>query len=528
VPANSQTSYDRVPYEGRSYPQAHPDRLATVAALLGLDPPTVPRCRVLELGCASGAHLLPMAIALPGSTFLGLDLSARQVEEGRRVIAELGLDNVRLAARSITEADEGLGAFDYIICHGVYSWVPPAVQDAILAACARHLAPAGVAYVSYNAYPGWHLRRPLRDLLLFHTRGPDEPAAKLAAARDLLGVLADAVHGQEGPHAGVLRHELNLLCPAGDSYLFHEHLEEVNEPIYFLEFADRAARHGLCYLAEAQPGSMALDGFPPMVQQAVRAAAPDLLHLEQYLDFLHHRAFRQTLLCHKGVAADYRLRAERLRGLTVASPARPAPSDRDRFTGPGGTAVKAADPLAQAALLHLGEVWPRAVPFEKLCQAARARCGGAGQADPGRDEQVVGQCLLASYLADPDGLAYLWTHEPAFAWEPGDRPVASPLARLQAVGSMRATNLRHQTLALDNFHRDVLGRLDGTRDRAALERELGRGPDEALSWLAANAFLMPAPRRPTRAEAPCPVAGVLFQQRRHAPPALTPPRLHMP
>jgi hypothetical protein len=182
----------------------------------------------------------------------------------------------------------------------------------------------------------------------------------------------------------------------------------------------------------------------------------------------------------------------------VASPARPLATDRECFTGPSGATVKSTDPLAQAALLHLGEVWPRAVAFEELCRAARTRLGGGGPPDAGRDAQVIGQCLLACYLADPDGLAYLWTHPPAFAATAGDRPVASPLARLQAAQAARATNLRHQTVALDAFSRAVLCRLDGSCDRAALGRELGGGLEGALAWLAANAFLLPVGGRPAQ------------------------------
>jgi methyltransferase-like protein len=491
--AECRTSYDQVPYEGHSYPQAQPDRLATVATLLGLSPPPVTRCRVLELGCAAGANLIPLAVALPGSTFLGLDLSARQVEEGRQVIAALGLDNIRLEARSIAEVGEGegLGTFDYILCHGVYSWVPAQVQDAILATCARNLAPGGVAYVSYNTYPGRHLCRPIRDLLLYHTRQVEGPPARLAAARGLLQVLTGALRGQDGPQARLLEHEFDLLGRLPDSYVFHEHLEEINEPVYFLEFARRAAEWGLRYLAEAQLGTMALDGYAPEVQEALRAASPDLIHLEQYLDFLRNRTFRETLLCHQELAVDYRLSAERLRGLYVASPAQPLATDEESFTSPSGATVKSTDPLARAALLCLGEIWPRAVSFEELCRAARARLGDGGSADADRDRQIVGQCLLACYLADADGLAYLWTHPPSFAAAAADRPVASPLARLQATHAARATNLRHQTIALDDFHRAVLCRLDGTCDRAALERDLGGAVEGALTCLAANAFLLP-------------------------------------
>jgi methyltransferase-like protein len=310
-------------------------------------------------------------------------------------------------------------------------------------------------------------------------------------------VLAGAVRGQEGPQARLLEQELDLLGRLPDYYVFHEHLEEINEPVYFLEFAQRAARWGLRYLADAQLGTMALGGYAPEVQQALRAASPNLIHLEQYLDFLRNRTFRQTLLCHQGAAVDYHLSAERLRGLYVASPARPLATDEECFTGPSGATVKSTDPLAKAALLYLGEIWPRAVPFEELCRAARARLEDGDSPDAGREKQIVGQCLLASYLADPDSLAYLWTHPPAFAAAAGDRPVASPLARLQAAHAARATNLRHQTLALDAVNLTVLCRLDGSCDRAALERELGGALEGALAWLAANAFVLPAPGRDT-------------------------------
>src|SRR5262245_46429032 len=83
------TSYDEIPYESHPYPQSHPERLATVATLFGMTPPPIEACRVLELGCAAGGNLIPMAQTLPGSTFLGIELSARQADEGRATIEAL-------------------------------------------------------------------------------------------------------------------------------------------------------------------------------------------------------------------------------------------------------------------------------------------------------------------------------------------------------------------------------------------------------------------------------------------------------
>src|SRR5262249_21258700 len=164
----SVTSYDEVPYTSHPFPQTHPDRLATVATLMGLRPAPVQRCRVLELGCVSGGNLIPMVATLPESRFVGLDLSLLQIESGRRQAEALGLKNVELLNRNLREVGPDLGQFDYVICHGVYSWVPPEIRDKILAICSQNLAPDGVAYVSYNTYPGWHMRGMIRDMMSYH------------------------------------------------------------------------------------------------------------------------------------------------------------------------------------------------------------------------------------------------------------------------------------------------------------------------------------------------------------------------
>src|SRR5262245_22544912 len=121
------TSYDELPYSSRAFPYTHPDRLAVWAVLLGMTPRPVGSCRVLELGCGMGANLMPMAEQLPGSQFLGIDLSTRQIAAGKQIAAELGLTNIDFQALDILELGPSLGEFDYIICHGVYSWVPEPV-----------------------------------------------------------------------------------------------------------------------------------------------------------------------------------------------------------------------------------------------------------------------------------------------------------------------------------------------------------------------------------------------------------------
>jgi hypothetical protein len=300
--------------------------------------------------------------------------------------------------------------------------VPARVRDKILAVCAQHLTDQGVAYISYNTYPGWHLRGVMRDLLAYHTEPGQGPEERIARARELLELLSAAVPTQRGPYGQLLEAELQLLRRTGDSYLFHEHLEDVNEPCYFHEFMARATAAGLQFLAESELGTMLLNDMPSEIERTLRAMSADLIHLEQYCDFLRNRTFRQTLLCRQGTAVSYRLSVDRLRGLYVASPARtltPQPdihsTAEERFTSPKGAIVKSVDPLAKAALVYLAEIWPRAVRFEELGAAARVRLnagnGGAKTEAAAREDlQTLGQCLLTCYLTGPDDLVYLGTH----------------------------------------------------------------------------------------------------------------------
>src|SRR5438445_100582 len=269
-----QASYDDFPYVSKPGYATHPDCLATVATLYGMRPAHPNHCRFLELGCATGGNVIALAEALPGSRFVGIDLSPRQVEEGQTVVRALGLTNVELKALSILDVGDGFGEFDYVVCHGVYSWVPEPVQEKILALCKRHLASHGVAYVSYNTYPGWHQRGLVREMLNFHVRRFAEPRDRVAQARTFLDFLAAAVSERETTHGRMLREEAQLLRPEADSYLFHEHLEAVNQPLSFYQFAERAAAHALQYLDDAwEHGRLA--SLAPEVQAAVREWATD-------------------------------------------------------------------------------------------------------------------------------------------------------------------------------------------------------------------------------------------------------------
>ena len=480
-PSGTPPPYEAVPYPGHAFAQTHPDRLATLAALFGLDAAAPADCRLLEIGCGDGGNLLPMAQALPRSTFVGIDSSPGAIAHAQRIAAELSLDNVDFRLVGVEDFQAPAASFDYAITHGVFSWVPEHVRDRLLALVAHVLDAHGVAYVSYNAMPGARVPQTLREFLRLKLDGVRDPGERMAQARRLLAMLA----GPDG-NATVLGAEAAMLLDRPDALLFHDALAEINVPFFFSEFAALAAGHGLQYLAEANFLEMQGDVLPQDLQLEL-AAEDDVVRQEQLLDYVKVRRFRQTLLCRATVEVDRVLRAERISGFAVSAPTRgvaedPANPGRVTFGAPGGSRLTTEDEAVIAVLRLAGERWPAAV-----------RVRDALGDDPSPEVlERVGVALLRCYAAN---LVQLHVHLPQLVTHVSERPVASPLARLQVREQAEIANLRHATIPMgDDTGRRLLSLLDGTRDRDALLAavpELGaEGLDAALALFARSSLLV--------------------------------------
>ncbi|MCC6869946.1 MAG: class I SAM-dependent methyltransferase [Burkholderiales bacterium] len=474
-------SYNAIPYESHAFPQTHPDRLHVMARLFGMQPAALAGARVLELGCGSGGNLIPMAAAMPEATFVGIDLAPRHIEIARARVAELGLANIELRAADLLDVADSLGEADYIIAHGVYSWVPPAVQDALLHLVATKLARNGVAFVSYNTNPGWRMRGTIRDFMLYHVRQFTDPATRIAQARAMLDFMAQNTPDDTGPFAILLKRELESMRQAADAYLFHDFLEPNNEPVYFHEFVERAATHRLQYLAESEFATMLASNFSATVAQTLHKIAPDLVRSEQLMDFLRNRQFRQTLLVHADVPLTRAVDAGIVRGFEIASMARPTTPSVDlrstekiRYELPNGPGVATVSPITKAAFQILAECWPLGVPFAELCSAARGRLGTLPTVLPDAAQTAQDASVLAAEFLQcaAANIVELRPRPLPIALDPGTRPAAYAVARQEAKTGLQVSNLRHETAVLDEFHRQFLLLLDGTRDRASLVDEL--------------------------------------------------------
>jgi len=473
-------TYDEVPYASFPFPQTHINRLATVATLFGMQPQSITACRTLELGCASGGNLIPMAAALPKSRFVGVDFAASQIDEARKTADQLGLENLQLQVASILDLADDIGPFDYIICHGVWSWVSAPVREKILTICQKQLAPQGVAYISYNAYPGWHMRANVREMMVYHTRNFATAKDRAGHARALLDFLVRSVPATNNAYSLLLKSEMEALRKSDDSYLLHEHLESVNEPMYFHEFESQASAKGLQYLGESDVGAMLTAGLPAEVDSILNYLASSMVEREQYLDFLRNRMFRQTLLCRQGLTLNWRPDYERMRRLYVSSGVvvpdgefDPTSTELMEFRGTHGTA-KTPDRGMKVALRALAQMWPEAIRLDQLHELVQSQLHSSGAADAvsqGRDALMLAKGLLDCYVSR---FVELTAEPPQCTARPGEQPRASELARLQAASGLSVTNANHRIVHLDAISRQFVLLCDGNRSKVEILDELAK------------------------------------------------------
>jgi SAM-dependent methyltransferase len=461
--------YDERPYTDHAYAETHPSRVAAVARLARWLPPPVGTARILELGCGRGGNLLPMAAGLPQATLVGVDASARQIHEARQTADEVGLGNVTFMRARFDEMEIGDGAFDYVICHGVLSWISPGARALLFERIAGALRGNGVACVSFNVLPGWYDRLAARDWLRFSASALGRPAEDAVASLRWLG-------SQLPPEHTDVRRRLETvarrLADTGPAYAFHEYLAPEHHPLLVGEFMSEATAVGLRYLGDANPPTMAIELLPEEVRDRARALDP--VAAQQLVDFVRCTAFRRALLVRNDVAraaawtgsaeldpaAIRALRvAGRLRARGPSSPELPQESFAD-----GEMVVQVSDPATRRALRELASVAPRSLSFDEL--ARRSLPASAPEAA----NQALASELYDLWLAT--GAIDLYDHDLAVQSTAGVRPVACPLARWHANHGGAVTNRLHQeVLVPDAIVRWVLGRLDGTRTLSDLARE---------------------------------------------------------
>ena len=448
-------SYDAMPYVSVGVKQSQPNRLAAIAQIFGLSPKPLERARVLEIGSAEGGNIVPLALRFQNAEFVGIDISPVQIERGKKHVRELALSNVQLVCCSVTDLPANLGQFDFIICHGIYSWVEMPVQNAIFAALKNHLAPHGIGFVSYNVLPGWRTKQVFRDAALTLMPAGLSLPERVDAASDILNFLAQ--HSDAKTAYGMALQESSArLAQARKDYVAHEYLEETNTPCTLTEFLQISGQAGLSYLGDAEISEMIPIGSSPELQQEIlQRSGGDQIAMEQLLDFIKGRQFRSTLLVHDHQAERISrvLFAERLQGLHFycrSNTSIRVESGQKVLITDGMADWPIPDEIYAQIMGRLIAIYPASISFNQLLE-------GLGDAS---------QALLALVMygvVDPS------SDEMEVALVLGPKPKAFRLAAYSAAtGAGQTTNLLHGVVQLDSLMAHFLMAMDGSKTVAEL------------------------------------------------------------
>lgn len=297
-----QTIYSELGYKSMPFPYTTPATLEAYAALVGISAPNPKTARVLELGATYGGNIISQALFNLDATFVGIELSQEQVEKGNEVIANAGLTNVSLIQSDIASIGSEIGTFDYIIAHGVYSWVDDDVKDALLRLIDEHLAEDGIAYISYNTYPGWHTMDEVRQLMMFSNRDKTQfnHKEKVLHGKTIGSIVGsqilkyDNLKERNSKFLGALR----SVMQKDEYYVGHDHLEPNNDPVYFYQFNDHLGAHNLAYLCDADLTLSMVRSFDADIADTLdKLALNDHVAQEQYLDFMLDTTFRKSIIC---------------------------------------------------------------------------------------------------------------------------------------------------------------------------------------------------------------------------------------
>ena len=294
-------SYDSFLYVSKPFSSTNINNLQAKAKLYGLNPAPLKGARILELGTSCGGNLIPQALYYPEATFTGIDLSGVQVQHGNEIIKSIGLTNVTLLEKDILDIDESFGTFDYIIVHGIWSWVPDVVKDKILSICNKNLSDNGIAYVSYNTYPGWKRLEQLRDIMLYsEKRAKDQNLLERTLyTKNVLKMVADTMNSDERSRtqSNYKISNIHRVLNSSDYYVAHEYLETFNDPVYVSDFIERAQQQGCAYIGDEVPQRSFISWLSEDVADNIRALSNgNYIDKEQFYDYVYDTQFRMSLL----------------------------------------------------------------------------------------------------------------------------------------------------------------------------------------------------------------------------------------
>jgi methyltransferase-like protein len=386
------------------------------------------------------------------------------------------MNNIKLEQKDVMTIDESFGEFDYIIAHGLYSWTPDFVRDKALEIASKNLAADGVAYFSYNVYPGYHLREILRDMTLHHLLQVEDPMKRINQGAAFLKFITDSTK-PDTVYSAIMQSELQDISEKRPEDLLYDTLGDFNHPVFFHEFMKHADKHGMQYVSEVYYSDTQRTAFPANAQ-ALLSQKGDIIEREQYIDFICGKRFRQTLLCHKGKKVNRQPTHKQMQDYLIESLANPESENPDiktnkpeKFFGVEEQEIVTDNPFAKAVLVELRDALPTYLSLDELSSRIEISVGITAS------KEDLCKLLFEFYRV---GLIEIHTHQPRFTTRLSDKPIASHLVRNQIKFSHGVTALNHLNAYLsDIISKHLIELLDGTRDRETLNKELAE-------WIESN------------------------------------------
>ena len=289
-----------VPYTHGYYRVLSPTMIATAMELAGFNPPDLDQpLNYCELGMGFGVSLVAHAACFPRMHFYGNDFNPEHVRYARTLAADAQLPNLTLLEDGFDELlARELPPMDFIVMHGIWSWISPRLRQVIVAFIERRLRPGGVVYVSHNALPGWSSLMPLRELMGLHARhlAPEArtPAEHASRALDFMAGMQRNGAAYFGAAPAVPR-RLDELRAEDPNYLPHEYLTPDWHPKYAHEVAAELAEAGLSYAARSHLEEHVDAHTLGRAARAHLATVPDAPLRETLRDYYLNMAFRCDL-----------------------------------------------------------------------------------------------------------------------------------------------------------------------------------------------------------------------------------------
>lgn len=473
------TFIDELPYTSQAMSYTHPNHLATIARIFGMQ--AAQPQRILELACGDGSNILGIAQSLPQSECFAIDKSETKIIQARQVADKARLQNIRFKIMDILELDERIGTFDYIIAHGVYSWSSNEVKQHILKLCKQLLSEKGIAYVSYDVSPASDSRRIVRQMLRYHSMGMNDPQQRLEQLHALFQFLIAANNEGNTAYSLMLQEEYQIFqqLPQPESYL--NYIDTDNEPVLFTEFMQRANQQELDYLGDAFIKMMLPQNLSADIQQTLAAFEQNILQQEQYMDFARNRRHRHTLLVHQGTTLDRHLDIHLIKDFYLCCDFQIKEVEGKLHFIHRHGAITTEDTAVQKIFALLSHHYPQTVTLDDLI----------AQSETQPHHQIIYETIFSCCM---QGIIELHLTPSAYTTQISDQPFASPLARAQIeLGQTQVTNLRHEPVDINNalcLH--LLPYLDGQHNQTDLIHLIQQGLDHKKYQLDVNQNGKPA------------------------------------